>query len=42
MVQIEFIKEYAGKKRGEKDSYDGQLAASLISKKVAKLVKTKK
>ena len=45
MVEIEFIQDFAGKKKGEKGVYDSLLASQLVRiDKVAKyidLVKTK-
>ena len=43
MREIEFIKDFAGKKKGDKDSYDSMLANQLVRiKKVAKYIKAKK
>lgn len=43
MKEIEFTKDYATKKKGDKASYDGQTASSLVrERKVAKFVKAKK
>ena len=40
MIQVEFTKPYAGKKKGDKDYYDSQIANSLVRvRKVAKVVK---
>ena len=41
MVKVEFIKDFATKKKGDKGEYDGMLAASLVEKKVAKKVLVK-
>jgi hypothetical protein len=43
MIEVEFTKAFANKKKGEKFSCSSQLASKLIRKeKVAKLVKGKK
>lgn len=42
MKQIEFTKAFANKKKGNKCFYDGQLASSLVKRKVAKYVSNKK
>ena len=36
MVLVEFIKDFATKKKGDTAEYDGGLASVLVSKKVAK------
>jgi hypothetical protein len=42
-VLVEFTKDFAGKKKGDKESYDGMLASVLIRKdKVAKIFKESK
>jgi len=38
-ILVEFTKDYAGKKKGDKGSYDSMLASTLIRKKVAKIFK---
>ena len=40
-VTVEFLKDFATRKKGEKQPYDGMVASSLIKEKVAKLVKEK-
>ncbi len=41
MVKVEFIKNFANKKKGDVVEFEGMLAAQLISEKAAKKV-TKK
>ena len=36
METIEFLKDFAGKKKGEKHECDSMLARSLINRKIAK------
>mgnify|MGYP003650608301 CR=1 FL=1 len=39
MREVEFIKDFANKSKGDKESYDGMLASHLVNKdKVAKYV----
>jgi hypothetical protein len=38
-VLVEFTKDYANKKKGDKESYNSMLASGLIQKKVAKIFK---
>jgi|TARA_R110000787_G_scaffold17123_6_gene54020 hypothetical protein len=40
-VKIEFIKDFATKKKGDIVSFDGQLASRLIKEKAAKLYNKK-
>jgi len=39
MKKVQFIKDFATKKKGDVDQYDSMLAHSLVAKKVAKYVK---
>lgn len=42
MVKVEFIKNFATKKKGDTGSFDSQLARILVTqKKVAKFIKEK-
>lgn len=41
-IEVEFIKDFANKKKGDRESYDSMLASVLIRKdKVAKIFKAK-
>ena len=41
-VEVEFTKDFANKKKGDRESYDSMLASVLIRKdKVAKIFKAK-
>lgn len=40
-VKVEFIKDFATKKKGDIESFDGQVASRLIKEKVAKPFKKK-
>lgn len=42
MRKVEFIKDFATKKKGEVGEYDGTLSTRLISKGVARIPKVKK
>ena len=36
-IEVVFTKNYAGRKKGEVDSYDSMIASTLIKKKVVKI-----